>query len=329
MLTRLLSLLWLSGSMFAAAATAAAAADEAAPYALVTRPSDPQHYNRVEKVALDPMTLKPLRRTPLDVACTRVSASAAGEMLCLSQAKQGSPGKFTPITTYLFSKSAQTLESFERRISGRPSRARISADGKYTATTTFVTGHSYLGVAGTHFSTETIISTRAKLSHAHDIQQWEILSQGKRVTSPDLNLWGVTFDRKNSDTFFVTAYFDGVPYLAKGSVSRRQINAVLPKVECPSLSPDGTRIAFKRRISDIAWAPAVLELATLKERVFDVPQSVDDQIEWIDDHTIVYEVVDRPLIGSAKVNLHSLDIRADSPAQALWMEDARSPTFVR
>src|SRR5262249_29886893 len=131
------------------------------------------------------------------------------------------------------------------------------------------------------------------------------------------------------DSFFVTAYFDGVPHLAKGSVGRRQIQAVAPKVECPSLSPDGTRIAFKRRISETAWAPAVMELATLKVRGFSVPQSVDDQIEWIDDHTLVYEVVDRPLVGSAKVDLHSLDIRSDTPTQALWMEDARSPTFIR
>lgn len=312
-----------------ATTTSEATAPDAPPaVAYVVRPSDPSRYNPVERVALD-KSLRPVSRTPVGPGCIRVHVASSGELICLSQARQGSPGKFTPNTTYLYSPEMTRIASFERPVGNMPSRARISADGQYLATTTFTSGHSYLGVAGTQFSTETIISKRANGATAEDIQKWSITWKGQPVTAIDLNLWGVTFDRRQSDRFFVTVYFKGTPYLGEGSVSQRAIKVLLPNVECPSLSPDGQRIAFKRRISATAWAPAVMELATMKERVLQVPNSVDDQIEWLDNHTIVYEVATLPLFDTVKFNLHTVDLSAAEPKQELWMEDARSPTFLR
>jgi hypothetical protein len=302
--------------------------DTAPSVAYVVRPSDPSRYNPVERVALD-KSLRPVSRTPVGPGCIRVHVASSGELICLSQARQGSPGKFTPNTTYLYSPAMTQIASFERPVGNMPSRARISADGQYLATTTFTSGHSYLGVAGSQFSTETLISKRANGATAEDIQKWSITWKGQPVTAIDLNLWGVTFDRRQSDRFYVTVYFKGTPYLGEGSVSQRAIKVLLPNVECPSLSPDGQRIAFKRRVSATAWAPAVMELATKKERVLQVPNSVDDQIEWLDDHTIVYEVATLPLFDTVKFNLHTIDLSAAEPKQVLWMEDARSPTFVR
>lgn len=311
------------------ATTGEAPAAEAAPtVAYVVRPSDPSRYNPVERVALD-KALRPTTRTPVGPGCIRVHVASSGELICLSQARQGSPGKFTPNSTYLYSPAMAQIASFERPVGNMPSRARISADGLYLATTTFTSGHSYLGVAGSQFSTETIISKRANGATAEDIQKWSITWKGQPVTAIDLNLWGVTFDRRQSDHFYVTVYFKGTPYLGEGSVSQRSIKVLLPNVECPSLSPDGQRIAFKRRISATAWAPAVMDLATKKERMLQVPNSVDDQIEWLDNHTLVYEVATLPLFDSVKFSLHTIDLSAAEPKQELWLEDARSPTFVR
>ena len=63
-------------------------------------------------------------------------------------------------------------------------------------------------------------------------------------------------------------------------------------MECPSLSPDGTRIAFKKRstgpLGQIQWRIAVLDLDTLEVHELAETTSVDDQPEWLDDHTVLY-----------------------------------------
>jgi hypothetical protein len=60
-------------------------------------------------------------------------------------------------------------------------------------------------------------------------------------------------------------------------------------VECPSLSPDGTRIAFKSRIGDDdRWRLKVLDLDTPSAHPVAESRSIDDQAEWLDDATLVY-----------------------------------------
>ena len=63
-------------------------------------------------------------------------------------------------------------------------------------------------------------------------------------------------------------------------------------VECPSLSPDGTRIAYKKRTgSDTTpWHLTVLDLATMRETPLAESRSVDDQAEWLDDDHVLYGV---------------------------------------
>jgi Tol biopolymer transport system component len=54
-------------------------------------------------------------------------------------------------------------------------------------------------------------------------------------------------------------------------------------VECPSLSPDGTRIAIKKRVDNVPgnWRLAVLDLSTLQDTLLnDETRSVDDQGSW-------------------------------------------------
>jgi Tol biopolymer transport system component len=113
----------------------------------------------------------------------------------------------------------------------------------------------------------------------------------RRVTAIDVNFWGVTFAR-DSDRFFATLATGGKTYLIEGSVRRREARVIHENVECPSLSPDGTRIAFKKRTgsAEAPWRLTVLDLRTMAETPLAEPRSVDDQAEWLDDDHVLYGV---------------------------------------
>src|SRR6266566_652070 len=59
-------------------------------------------------------------------------------------------------------------------------------------------------------------------------------------------------------------------------------------------SPAGTRLAFKKRVGggvgESAWRFHVLELATMTETPLAETRSIDDQIEWLDDRNVLYQV---------------------------------------
>ncbi|MFC9331208.1 TolB-like translocation protein, partial [Kitasatospora sp. NPDC057015] len=59
-----------------------------------------------------------------------------------------------------------------------------------------------------------------------------------------------------------------------------------------SLSPDGTRIAYKKRVTGVddaaPWRLYVLDLATMTETATAEQRSIDDQALWSDSSTLVY-----------------------------------------
>ncbi len=299
------------------------------PYALIARPFFGLRSNGVDVVTLDPVTMKPLSRSPTALNCDRVHTTPTGEVLCFSKAALGKPAPGANTALFVFAQDLSAVGHHVNVTAGRPSRARISLDGRFSASSEFTSGHSYTGVGGSTFSTATVIASNDGDRRGDNIQEWVLLDAGKPVTAVDLNLWGVTFDPVNSDRFFVTAYFAGKPYLAEGNIKARRMAVVRPDMECPSFSPDGKRLAFKKRTSVTGWSPAILDLATMQETVYDVGNSVDDQIEWLDVRTLIYEVVNQPLVGRPSNDLMTLDVSEARPKPQLWLEDARSPTFVR
>ncbi|MFF4561850.1 TolB family protein [Streptomyces sp. NPDC001435] len=94
-------------------------------------------------------------------------------------------------------------------------------------------------------------------------------------------------------------------------------------MECPSLSPDGTRIAFKEAIgADPArgWRLSVLELASMQVTPLAETRSIDDQAAWLDNATLAYTVRDSS--GDPDV----WTVRADgSGAPHLLVPDSESP----
>ena len=154
--------------------------------------------------------------------------------------------------------------------------------------TLFVTGHAYDPGS---FSTQTTIIDLATGSKIADLEHFTVLRGNRQVTAVDVNFWGVTFAR-DSDRFYATLATGGKTYLIRGSVRERLARVIHENVECPSLSPDGTRIAYKKRTGSrtAPWRLTVLDLATMRETPLSEERSVDDQAEWLDDGRVLYAV---------------------------------------
>ncbi|MFF2519904.1 TolB family protein [Streptomyces sp. NPDC058086] len=220
-------------------------------------------------------------RTVSGVKCLRFHA-AAGTGICL-QAVHG------PLTdTYravVLDAHLHKRHSFPA--AGIPTRARVSPSGHMVAWTVFVSGDSY---AGTNFSTRTAIVDTRTWAIDDNLETFRVTKDGRSYHAPDTNIWGVTFADDNR--FYATLATGGQTYLVRGDVTARTLTTQHRNVECPSLSPDGTRIAYKKRVKgaslDAPWRLYVLNLRTMKETATAESRNIDDQALWSDDHTLVY-----------------------------------------
>lgn len=234
------------------------------------------------QVALAPLDAPDTAPQLTPLSCQRVYF-AAGRGLCLgTDAYQG--GAFT-------FDSAFTVQH-RLTINGIASRARVSPDGRYGAMTVFVQGHSYADGA---FSTLTELVDMATGKPLANLEDFTVLRDGAVWRAQDFNFWGVTFAH-DANRFYATLASGGKTYLVEGDVAARQLRVLTTNVECPSLSPDNTRIAFKKRLpssSGRGWRPYVLDLGTLAETALAETHTVDDQIEWLDNLNVLYSLPDQ------------------------------------
>jgi hypothetical protein len=204
---------------------------------------------------------------------------------------------------------------------GLASRARLSPDGRWAATTVFVVGHSY-AVAG--FSTQTLIFDTAS-GVATSLESFAVTRDGRSFDSPDFNYWGVTF--AGGTSFYATLGTGGHAYLIKGDIARRTATVLRDGVECPSLSPDGTRIVYKAALAGSTarqWRLHILDLSTMADQALGETGNVDDQAEWLDDRTVLYGLRSSSTLD---VDLWALPVNG-GPA-TLYLRHAASPAVVR
>ena len=184
--------------------------------------------------------------------CDRVDL-AAGRGLCLSTP---GPAGFKAIVL-----DGSLEETGSVHLAGVPSRTRISPNGRYGGVTAFVSGHSYADVG--QFSTAaTLIDLQSGKKLADLEKDFTISLDGEPVAARDRNFWGITFSR-DGDTFYATMAAGDKTYLVKASLKRRTGIVVHENVECPSLSPDETRIGYKKAVGhnphELALGAQILE----------------------------------------------------------------------
>lgn len=223
---------------------------------------------------------RPTRRAAAAMRCDRVHF-AAGRGLCVERGGGFAAGYRATIF------GSDLRERGGLDLAGIPSRARVSPDGRYGSVTQFVTGHSYTESGG--FSTQTTLIDLAGATKIADLEDFAVLRGERFVTADDVNFWGVTFER-DSDRFYATLATGGRTYLVRGSVAAKRMRVIRDNVECPSLSPDGTRLAYKKRVGPGSdpWRLTILELTTMREAPLAETRSVDDQVEWLDDGAVLY-----------------------------------------
>ncbi|WP_394825652.1 TolB family protein [Pendulispora albinea] len=253
-------------------------------------------------------------RRVADVACDRF-ASAAGVGLCLALR----PAVLPPMTDLLvLDENLNVVRRLE--LPGTPSRAKLSRDGKMAFWTIFVSGDSY---AENGFSTRAGVLDLTTGELTKTIEELPVFFDGKRYFANDVNYWGITFDA-NDTRFYATLSSRGKTHLVQADYRTYRGRALEENVECPSLSPDGKRIAFKRRVSpDVpVWRLSVMDLGTRLVVPLAETRNVDDQAFWLDDLTVMYALSASP--GHSDI----WSVPADgSGAPRLRVADASSPAL--
>jgi hypothetical protein len=241
------------------------------------------------------------------IDCERVYY-AAGHGLCMGVAPSG-----VDYTAKVFNEALETEETIP--LSGLPSRARVSEDGRYGGMTVFVSGDAYLE-SPTAFSTRTYVVAMDTGKVVSQLERFSVTKEGKPFDAVDFNFWGMTFDPTDSNRFYATLGTGSHHYLVEGDIAAEEMKVERDGVECPSLSPDGKQIAYKSRIEGTnKWHLRVLDVATLKDHAVAEKRSIDDQVEWLNDKTLAY---------SDETNVYT--VPADGSGESgLLVKDATSP----
>ena len=189
----------------------------------------------------------------------------------------------------------------------------------------FVSGHSYMS---TGFSTATEVHELGGDARWGNLEKFDLTLDGRAVNPVDRNIWGVTF--ADDETFYATVATGDRTWLVKGDLTERTLTSVSPDAECPALSPDGSRVAFKVDVDPgrrTVWQIAVHDLATGDRTLLAKgPRGLDDQVEWLDDDTLLYGMprADEPGV----TDVWAVDTTSDAEPELL-IEQAWSPTVVR
>jgi len=239
---------------------------------------------------------------------------AGGRGICLVEEPAVEPNTFADVFDERFTRLHRIP------LTGIPSRARVSVDGRRAGVTVFETGHSY---SEGGFSTRTSIIDLGEGRSLGDLEQFTVRKDGRRFQAVDFNFWGMTF-AADGDRFYATLATGGVKYLVEGSVDRREARVVRTGVECPSLSPDNTRIAYKAMTARGEWELHILDVGTGNDiALTKETRSVDDQVDWLDNDHVLYS-----MISTNGADIWSLRVN-NQEAPKMLMAAASSPAIVR
>jgi hypothetical protein len=191
---------------------------------------------------------------------------------------------------------------------GLPLWARVSPDGRIGAAS----------VEGEHESpTETILIDMNRGRIVSELGRFPVDWEGRRPLAGDVAISCLTFAGR-AGRFYVSLGDEDRSYLAQGSLGSGRLRVIRENADCPSVSPDDRRLAYRKRV-DGRWQLRILELSTGRETALREARPVDDQVEWLDGRQILYA------IGS------DLWVVATdgSASPRIFVAGARSPAVVR
>ena len=203
-----------------------------------------------------------------------------------------------------------------------PSRAEVSPDGTGASWTGFVTGHDYLA-AGEFATTTQLIDVDRQLGADLETDFVAFLGDGTELEAFDDNYWGTSY--VNSQQFYATVGFEGRADLVFGDVETGRLDIVFENASCPAISPDGSTIIAKEQRGN-AFQLIAIDVATGSRRDLAETRSIDDQVEWIDDTSIVYGLLNEEAgtVGQPALDIWVLNV-SDGSAPRLLLPFADSP----
>ncbi len=252
-------------------------------------------------------------RSAGSLKCLRVY-TAGGTTVCL---RLSAPGAYEAA---VFDAAGAELRSVA--LPGTPSRARVSASGRVVSWTVFVTGDSYLAPGG--FATRTGVLDLRTGELTETLETFATTIGGVLDERVNENYWGVTV-ADDDRTFYATLGSGNTTWLVKGDLAAKTMATVRESAECPSLSPDQTRVAYKKRGGRLGgWQLFVLDLASGRETRLPGSDGVDDQAAWLSDRAVAYAKV--PTGGSPTI----YESAADGTGEPrLLVSGASSPSPTR
>ncbi len=259
-------------------------------------------------------------RTLLERRCLRMHL-AADHGVCVSR-DEGTDPLFT--TTFFASTNPDVeIKSYP---SALPSRARISPEGTFSAVTAFVSGGSYEDVgaeATTIVTIDEIESTRL----VRGGNQLEVIADEVKYQDLDAQYWGMSF--ADEDEFYITGFYGDEAEVMHGTLTDMTVEPTGWVGSCPSLSPDGKTLVFKETTPN-GFQLVAVDLESQTTWKMGEARSVNDQVEWLDNDTILYAL--HPEGGDTPVepqyDIWMLDI-AEGSEPVLFLANADSPAVAR
>jgi hypothetical protein len=246
------------------------------------------------------------------LACSRV-AYAAGSGICLVEEPAGTEVKHA---AYIFDRGFRQAMRIE--LSGIPTRARVSPDGRRAAITVY--GEEHLPNGEERLAISSFIVDVAS-GDAVNLRKFSIDNSGGPILEGPLDFSSVAFAH-DSNRFFATLATTNERYIVAGTLDDRRLTVLATGLASEALSPDDTRLAVKKRVGDRGrWQLMVFDLAARSTQPLNQgDRSVDDQVEWLDGEHVVYH--DATEQGT---NLWVLSTDGVTPPRVL-IPDAYSPS---
>ena len=245
------------------------------------------------------------------LSCARVHY-AGGTGLCLVEEREGN---HVVQAAYVFDSSFTRGQRL--LLSGIPTRARVSPNGRRAAITVY--GEEQMPDGQERLATDSILIDLPDGNVLARLREFVVDGPGKPASGVALDYSSVAFAR-DPDRFYATLGTTSNWYIVSGSVGTRRLTIVAEGLASEALSPDEAQLAVKQRVGERGfWQAMVFDIVSKSARPLSHTRSIDDQIEWLDrDHVAYHDATEQG------TGIWTLAIDGRSPPRLL-IADAYSP----